>query len=392
MRLSVSVVIVAVLAATTTATAARAAQAAPAAPGVSERLDLPTQGLESRVEFWKKVFAQYGEDDVIIHDRFHVNIIYDVATPDDQTKKITAVRQALDEIRDNLATPENLSVTAQQIQTAILANAIPITTEAIAELRDNVHTQIGIKERFRQGVIRSGRYVEAFQEIFEKQGVPTDVALLPLVESSFENRALSNAGAAGIWQFTRGTGRLYLNVNRKVDERLDPTKAARAAARLLHDNYSALGSWPLAITAYNHGRAGMMRAQSEAGSEITKIIDTYRGPLFGYASMNFYSEFLAAVDVYNNYEQYFGQLTLDKPSTKQGVPSAAPAVTRVAAKPAPAKAHVQTAKAAVSDKYKVRKGDTLTDIAQRFGTTVRELMDTNNLRNSVIHAGQILFV
>ena len=216
--------------------------------------------------------------------------------------------------------------------------------------------------------------------------------MLPLVESSFENRALSNAGAAGIWQFTRGTGRLYLNVNRKVDERLDPAKAARAAARLLHDNYGALGSWPLAITAYNHGRAGMMRAQSEAGSEITKIIDTYRGPLFGYASMNFYSEFLAAVDVYNNYEQYFGQLTLDKPSTKQGVSSAAPAVTRVAAKPAPAKAHVQTAKAAVSDKYKVRKGDTLTDIAERFGTTVRELMDTNNLRNSVIHAGQILLV
>ena len=64
----------------------------------------------------------------------------------------------------------------------------------------------------------------------------------------------------------------------------------------------------------------------------------------------------------------------------------------LAAKPAPAKAHVQTAKAAVSDKYKVRKGDTLTDIAERFGTTVRELMDTNNLRNSVIHAGQILLV
>jgi len=213
MRLSVSVVIVAVLAATTTATAARAAQAAPAAPGVSERLDLPTQGLESRVEFWKKVFAQYGEDDVIIHDRFHVNIIYDVATFEDQTKKTTAVRQALDEIRDNLASPENLSVTAQQIQTAILANAIPLTPESLAELRDNVHTQLGIKERFREGIIRSGRYVHAFQEIFERQGIPAEIALLPLVESSFENRARSNAGAAGIWQFTRGTGRLYLHLD-----------------------------------------------------------------------------------------------------------------------------------------------------------------------------------
>jgi len=381
MRLSVSVVIVAVLAATTTATAARAAQAAPAAPGVSERLDLPTQGLESRVEFWKKVFAQYGEDDVIIHDRFHVNIIYDVATFEDQTKKTTAVRQALDEIRDNLASPENLSVTAQQIQTAILANAIPLTPESLAELRDNVHTQLGIKERFREGIIRSGRYVHAFQEIFERQGIPAEIALLPLVESSFENRARSNAGAAGIWQFTRGTGRLYLHLDRGLDERLDPLKATRAAARLLRDNYNALESWPLAITAYNHGRAGMLRAQSEAGPEIAMIIERYRGPAFGYASMNFYSEFLAAVDVYKNYEQYFGQLALDKPGER---PSPAPIVTRVS---------VRTGgKTAATDRYKVRKGDTLVDIAQRFGVTVRQLMDTNNLRNSAIYAGQILLV
>jgi membrane-bound lytic murein transglycosylase D len=374
MRLSVSRMIVAVLAL--------------AAPAFAEQLDLPAQGLENRVDFWKKVFTQYGEDNVIIHDRIHVNLIYDVATRGDQAARIAAVQQALDEIRDNLATPENLSSTAKQIRDAILTDGVPLTAESIAELRDNVHTQVGIKERFRQGVIRSGRYVEAFREIFEKQGIPTTIALLPLVESSFENRALSNAGAAGIWQFTRGTGRLYLNVNRKLDERLDPSKATRAAARLLHDNYNALGNWPLAITAYNHGRAGMLRAQSEVGSDITKVVSEYRGPLFGYASMNFYSEFLAAVDVYNSYEQYFGQLALDKPSTRQSV---APTITRIAAKTTP-KGHVQTAKAAVSDRYKVRRGDTLADIAQRFGTSVRELMDANNLRNSVIYAGQILLV
>src|SRR5262249_12837494 len=162
------------------------------------------------------------------------------------------------------------------------------------------------KERFREGVIRSGRYLEDFHQVFENEGAPADLALLPLVESSFENRALSNAGAAGIWQFTRSTGRLYLSVNRKIDERLDAMKATRAAARLLLANYNALGSWPLAITAYNHGRGGMLRAQSEVGSsDITKVITDYRGPLFGYASMNFYTEFLAAVEVYRSYEQYF---------------------------------------------------------------------------------------
>jgi hypothetical protein len=133
----------------------------------------------------------------------------------------------------------------------------------------------------------------------------------------------------------------------------------------------------------------MLRAQSEVGSEIAKIVEGYRGPLFGYASMNFYSEFLAAVDVYNNYQQYFGELALDQPNMRQGV---TPTVTRVAAK-SPSKARVQTtAKSSASDRYKVRKGDTLADIAQRFGTSVRELMNTNNLRNHVIYAGQILLV
>lgn len=358
-------------------------------PAVAERLELPSQGLENRIEFWKKVYTQYGMDDVIIHDRIHVNLIYDVAAKGEQNSKITTVQQALDEIRNNLATPESpesLSPFAQQIRDAVMANGVSLTDSALAELRDNVHTQLGIKERFRDGVVRSGRYVESFQLIFEKQGIPTEIALLPFVESSFENRALSSAGAAGIWQFTRGTGRLYMNVNKRVDERLDPAKATRAAARLLMDNYNALGNWPLAITAYNHGRAGMARAQNEVGSDITKVISDYRGPSFGYASMNFYSEFLAAVDVYNNYEQYFGQLTLDTPSTR---PSVAAAPVRVASTPKP---RVQTARAATADKYRVRRGDTLAEIAQRFGVSVRELMDTNNLRNSVIHAGQILLV
>jgi membrane-bound lytic murein transglycosylase D len=360
-----------------------------AAPAVAQRLELPRQGLESRIEFWKKVYTQYGEDDVIIHDRINVNLIYDVATRGEQGSKIAAVRQALDEIRANIANPENLTPASQQIRETILANNVPLTASSLSDLRENVHTQIGIKERFRDGVVRSGQYVEAFQKVFGKEGLPADIALLPLVESSFENRARSNAGAAGIWQFTRGTGRLYMRVSGKVDERLDPPTATKAAARLLHDNYNALGSWPLAITAYNHGRAGMMRAQSEVGSsDITKVIDEYKGPLFGYASMNFYSEFLAAVDVYNTYEQYFGQLVLDRPSMRQSV---APATVAIAAKPA-TKARIQAAKAPVADKYKVRKGDTLTEIAEKFGITVRDLMDSNNLRNSVIHAGEILLV
>ena len=361
-------------------------------PAVAQSVELPSEGLESRIEFWKKVYTQYGQDDVIIHDRVHVNLIYDVAAKGEQASKVSAVEEALAEIQANLNSPENLSPVAALIRDAITSNGLPLTQESISELRENIHTQFGIKERFRDGVIRSGRYLDAFQEVFANEGLPADIALLPLVESSFENRALSSAGAAGIWQFTRGTGRLYLKVNRKLDERLDPTKATRAAARLLRDNYEALGSWPLAITAYNHGRGGMLRAQSEVGSsDMSKVIDEYTGPLFGYASMNFYSEFLAAVDVYKNHQQYFGQLVFDRPIRSEAAKPSAPPETQVVAK-STAKPNTQTPKAAVSDKYRVRKGDTLTEIAQKFGTTVRDLMDSNNLRNSVIHSGQILLV
>ena len=80
------------------------------------------------------------------------------------------------------------------------------------------------------------------------------------------------------------------SVTRKIDERLDPSKATRAAAHLMHDNYNALGSWPLAITAYNHGRGGMLRAQSEVGSsDITKVIEVHLNT-FRAAALTFSSQ------------------------------------------------------------------------------------------------------
>jgi membrane-bound lytic murein transglycosylase D len=348
-----------------------------ASSAIAGSLDLPIEGLESRVEFWKKVFTQYGADDIIIHDRMHVNLIYDIADESNVKSKTSAVKLALQEIRENLQTVENLSLTAKQIHAAIIENGVTMSASSLDNLIDNIHTQRGIKERFRQGIIRSGRYAEDFRGIFEQAGVPAEIALLPLVESSFENRAFSKAGAAGIWQFMRSTGRLYLKVTSKVDERLDPAKATRAAARLLNDNYRALQSWPLAITAYNHGKAGMMRAQDAHGSDITEIIANYEGKTFGYASMNFYAEFLAAVDVYKSYPQYFGELTLDKPV--KAVPrAAAPAVTQSAS--------------TSGNKYRVRSGDTLWEIAQRFGTSIRDLMEKNNLNKTAIYAGQMLLV
>lgn len=351
----------------------------------AERPVLPATGLENRVEFWRQIFTQYGKDDIVIHDRIHVNLIYDIADNSTVDAKLSGVDHALKEILANPDSTDNLSIVAKQIRDAIVAADVPLTRASLNELIENVHTQRGIKERFRDGVVRSGRYVDSFRQIMENEGVIPELALLPLVESSFEN-AKSKAAALGVWQFTRGTGKLYLNINKKGDDRLDPTKSTRAAAKLLRDNYRALGSWPLAITAYNHGRAGMVRAKSEIGPEITKIISDYRGPVFGYASMNFYTEFLAAVDVYENYEQYFGSLVLDRPAAVTGQLPLAKTTT------VKAKTTLVASKSTPASKYKVRNGDTLYEIAQRFGTSIRDLMARNNLSRPHIYTGQILLI
>jgi hypothetical protein len=178
-------------------------------------------------------------------------------------------------------------------------------------------------------------------------------------------------------------------VSGRVDERLDPVKSAQAAAKLLRENYSKLGSWPLALTAYNHGRGGMLRAKAEHGSDLTTIISDYRGPVFGYASMNFYAEFLAAVDVYANYQQYFGTLTFDR---RLGQPTAKPVVaTARRARAATSKAPAKVSRANTTS-YTVRRGDTLAQIARELRTSIQSLMAKNRLASPTIYAGQVLLI
>ncbi len=136
------------------------------------------------------------------------------------------------------------------------------------------------------------------------------IAALPHVESSFNLAAYSKVGAAGLWQFMPGTAKRYMRVDSLVDERLDPYTATDAAANLMLYNYRLVGTWPLAVTAYNHGPGGLRSIQDELGtSDIAVIVKRYRGKTFGFASRNFYVAFLAALEVDRNAERYFGPIT-----------------------------------------------------------------------------------
>jgi membrane-bound lytic murein transglycosylase D len=177
-----------------------------------------------------------------------------------------------------------------------------------AATRKRLRFQLGQRDIFIRGIYQSGRYLRQMEEIFRQEGLPSELTRLPFVESSFNLKARSRVGASGIWQFMRSTGRLYLRMDSSADERNDPLAATRAAAKKLKDNYNMLQSWPLAITAWNHGPNGVKRLTQKMGTtDIVELIDVRKGR-FGFASASFFASFLAALKTEAEADKYFGPL------------------------------------------------------------------------------------
>ncbi|MFZ1574179.1 MAG: transglycosylase SLT domain-containing protein, partial [Chromatiaceae bacterium] len=272
-------------------------------------------GIEDNVEFWRKVYGEMDRSQVVIHDDKYMGVIYEVVEVptgyrgggDDRRAFVKGKQQ---EYRDRLTTLERKVTSGESLTSAEEDMKSRLEAAggrtALYGASDRVRTQQGMRERFRSGMEISGRYDQAFREIFRKHGVPEDLAFLPHVESSFQSKARSGVGAAGLWQFMPATGRVYdLQVDHKLDERMDPLLACEGAARYLSAAKGKLGSWPLAITSYNHGQGGIAKAKSLHGSDIGEIVTNYKGDSFGFDSRNFYSQFVAAREVAGNPKKYF---------------------------------------------------------------------------------------
>lgn len=270
--------------------------------------------LEPNVNFWIKVFAEFTTTQGLVHDSENLAIVYEVIdlSPENSSANEAAVKAKYRALLERLAQGAPPATPAES-RVLSLFGRNP-SASVLEKAANSVRVQRGQKDRFLAGLVRSGAYMDQIKQIFRDHGLPEDLAYLPHVESSFDTRAFSKSGAAGIWQFTKGTGKRFLMVDNLVDERYDPLRASHAAADFLKENYAFLGDWPLALTAYNHGAYGMKNAQEAVGSYET-IFRTYYGPKFGFASRNFYSEFLAVREIAKNYNHHFGTVALDHASS-----------------------------------------------------------------------------
>ncbi len=410
--------------------------------------------LRPQVEFWKKIFGVYSEDQVVIHDAEDLRRVYSVldfrplraqglADDEIEEQRRIAVEREKGRVAELLrrlraaGNPDPLGEEGRKI--GRLFGPKPNSEELLAAARpDRIRAQRGLRERFQAGISISRRYLPEIERIFREHGVPVALTRLALVESCFDTNAYSKAGAAGVWQFIPSTGRLFLRIDETVDERRDPVLSARAAAQFLRQNYEKLGTWPLAVTAYNHGPGGVARAVSVLGTtDIGAILTRYRGPAFGFASRNFYPELLAALEIDARYVEYFGPIELAEPAPTEWVAFAhylpLRTIARLArveleelidlnpafseevrqgklyvAKGYPVRVpagHAQQALARFASlspterflrqrtlyvMHRVRKGQTLSHIARHYGTTVRRIQAANRLRGTVVRVGQSL--
>jgi membrane-bound lytic murein transglycosylase D len=288
--------------------------------------------LERDVRFWIRVYTEVTTDQGLLHDDWNLGLVYEVlrfdpaASPAQRERKVAQAKAHYAELLRRFAAGETDSLTAHErrILHAFGDNATP---RDFRDAIERIRFQLGQADRFREGLIRAAVWEKQIARTLTQHGVPAEIAALPHVESSFNLAAYSKVGAAGLWQFMPSTAKRFMRVDGVVDERLDPYSATEAAANLMLYNYRLLGTWPLAVTAYNHGPGGLRRAQDELGtSDIAVIVKRYQGATFGFASRNFYVAFLAALEVDRNAEKYFGPITRlpDTDSTPVELPDYVP--------------------------------------------------------------------
>lgn len=290
------------------------------------------EGMQDRVSFWIGVYSRYNSADKIIHHLDYPWIQFEVFsvssilaeparfkwTNPEKAEKATSqrlryiqgkLRNLAKKIKGN-SKLDSLVLDVEEERYLSVLKELP--GSVVSNLRiaaERIRVQTGQSDFFKKGLATAYRYFPYMEEIFAHYGLPVELSRLPLVESSFNWTAVSKVGAGGLWQFMNHTGDKYLTINSYIDERQSPIKSTEAAAKLLRENFRIMeGSWPLAVTAWNHGPTGLRKAVKELRTnELGTIIDNFSHRSFSFASENFYAEFLAALFVEKYSSELFGE-------------------------------------------------------------------------------------
>ncbi|MBN2345911.1 MAG: transglycosylase SLT domain-containing protein [Candidatus Aminicenantes bacterium] len=279
---------------------------------------------------------------------------------------------------------------------------------------------------------RMGEFIGPFRDTFRAHGLPEDLAYLPIIESGFRVDATSRARARGAWQFMASTARLFgLRVDWQVDERLDPFKAAEAAARFLKHLFEQYNDWYIALACYNGGPRRVERAMRAVQSSDFFAINRTRH--IRRETRNYVPAFLASLIIARSPAEYgftlgggeavfAGSRTAMVPSPvylahvaeRLGIPCddlkrLNPELLRdftpsnvghyrlrvpgdVDEAVLAGLERIPASKIPTYNAYRVRPGDSLYAIARRFATTVRAIKKVNGLRSNLIRPGMNLII
>jgi membrane-bound lytic murein transglycosylase D len=301
------------------------------------------------------------------------------------------------------------------------------------DLNDKVATWVSLFSTTKRGFIenalgRGSMYMPMIRQVFAEERVPADLAFLAVIESGFRNEAKSRAKAVGMWQFIRSTGRIYgLQANAWLEERRDPVKATRAAARYLRRLYEISGDWYLAASSYNAGPLTLDRAIQNIGTR--NFWDLARSRWLRTETKNYVPELCAAILVGRNPERYglhilplmpyayetvtvssmtsltvlarcagtdVGTLKALNPELLRG--STPPGTYQLRVPPGKALdclrqlAGMPAGKRLDFKGYTVQKGDTLAKVAKRFKLTPEDLLEANDMSAKQFKPGKRLLV
>ncbi|MDR1841221.1 MAG: transglycosylase SLT domain-containing protein [Holophagales bacterium] len=354
---------------------------------------------------------------------------------DSLLERMNVVRRALDGDSDDLGlkTPDEISPLTDDDMKSELERVEAAESDTAfdfpIDLNDKVLAFVGAfsgrsREIIQNSLSRGSRYIPMIHQVLAEEGLPLDLAYLPIVESGFRNEARSRAAAVGMWQFIRATGRTYgLQQDSWVDERRDPEKATRAAARFLKHLYETNDDWYLALAGYNAGQGRVNGALQGTGSR--NFWDHARSRYLRTETKNYVPQFCAAVLVGKHPERFGLEVAQLEPYEYEIVEvtksiSLITLTTRVGLSPdslrdlnpelirrtTPPRRYqlkvpvgkaqdvfealtaIPTAERLEFRTYKIKKGDTLAKIAARYNTTPEDLLAINNISASRFRVGR----